>query len=116
MNFKELVTMKKHVHYALPKYRDHTQLESSYTIDEACNLLGLTKDELRRKCQELGISPIWNENNEFVFTKSSLRILYNGGKFYHKNRIRNLATLKKAGTKTGNECLGDQGVILSKEI
>ena len=84
------------------KYRDHTQLESSYTIDEACNLLGLTKDELRLKCQKLGIVPIWNENNEFVFTKSSLRILYKGGNFYHKNRTMKLAKLKKAGTKTGN--------------
>ena len=99
--------MKKHVHYALPKYRDHSQLESSYTIDKACNLLDLTKGELRSKCQKLGISPIWNKYNEFVFTKSSLRILYNDGKIYHKNRTRNLAKLKKTGTKTGNEGLWD---------
>ena len=57
-------------------YINYKDLEEFYSIQEACKLLKLSKDILKRKCNQYGIEPRRNEYD--------IRKLHNF--LYHENR------------------------------
>lgn len=59
-------------------------LKEFYTIPEACELLEMTKAELKEKCNQYGIVPTRNEIGEAGFSKYDIRRLYN--KLYYENQ------------------------------
>ena len=48
-------------------YINYKDLEEFYSIQEACKLLKLSKDILKRKCNQYGIEPRRNEIGEYGF-------------------------------------------------
>lgn len=70
-------------------YIDYRTLKEFYPIGEACELLGLEKSDLKLKCEEFGILPVRNENNEFGFVKYDFRNLHN--KLYFEDRMEQKA-------------------------
>lgn len=66
------------------KYIDYNSLKEFYTIPEACELLEMTKSELKEKCNHYGIVPTRNEIGEAGFSKYDIRRLHN--KLYYENQ------------------------------
>lgn len=58
-------------------YIDYLTLKEFYTIRETCEIFGVEKDALRKKCEELGIMPVRNEQGEAGFAKYDFRTLHN---------------------------------------
>ena len=58
-------------------YICYTELEEFYSISEACKLLKITKDVLRKKCEQYNIDPRRNEIGEYGFVKYDIRKLHN---------------------------------------
>ena len=65
-------------------YINYKDLEEFYSIQEACKLLKLSKDILKRKCNQYGIEPRRNEIGEYGFVKYDIRKLHSF--LYHANR------------------------------
>ena len=75
-------------------YINYNELDEFYTVQQLATLLGISKQELREKCEEYGIIPRRNEVNEYGFVRYDVRRLHNflyyesrGGKkdgSYHK--------------------------------
>jgi len=66
------------------RYIDYLTMKEFYTIPEACELLGMSKLELKLKCEEQNIHPTRNEIGEGGFTKYDIRKLHN--KLYYEDR------------------------------
>ena len=58
------------------KYMKTSQDDRLVTISEACELLGLTKEELRSKCEQYGVS-LYNWDGEWGFPGEHFRCFNN---------------------------------------
>ena len=61
----------------MTNYIDYRTLNDFYTIEEACNLLDVKKQDLKTKCEQLGIRPIRNAAGAGCFTKHDVRKIHN---------------------------------------
>lgn len=68
------------------KFIDYNSLKDTYTVPEACELLGLQKGQLRLKCEMYDVKPTRNEIGEGVFSKYDIRRLHN--QLYYEDRER----------------------------
>ena len=59
------------------EYINYNGLKEFYSIPEACDLLKLTKQELKALCEELNIRPRKNEIGEYGLVKYDVRKLHN---------------------------------------
>jgi hypothetical protein len=66
------------------KFIDYNALKEFYTIRETCALFEMSKDALKVKSDEYGISPSRNELGEAGFPKYDIRRLHN--KLYYEER------------------------------
>ena len=66
------------------KFIDYLSLKAFYTIGETCELLEISKAELRSKCEQHDILPTRNEIGEAGFTTYDIRRLHN--KMYYEER------------------------------
>ena len=66
------------------KYIDYNGLKEFYTIQETCELFGMSKEELRDKSARHNITPTRNEIGEGGFVKYDIRRLHN--KLYYEDR------------------------------
>lgn len=58
-------------------YIDYRTLNDVYTIDETCELLGMQKQDVKAKCEQLNIRPSRGANGVGCFTKYDIRRLHN---------------------------------------
>ena len=65
-------------------YINYKELEEFYSIADACRLLKLSKDVLKKKCKQYNIEPRRNEIGEYGFVKYDIRKLHNF--IYHEDR------------------------------
>lgn len=65
-------------------YVDYNELDEFYKIPQLCNLLGISKSDLRENCKEYGIEPRRNEIGDYGFVKYDVRKLHN--QLYHEAR------------------------------
>ena len=77
----------------LPDYINYASLKEFYTIGESCTLLGIEKSKLKLKCQEMRITPDWNENGEPGFNKNKFCSLHNH--LYHEARGAKISSAPK---------------------
>jgi hypothetical protein len=66
------------------KYLDYRSLKEFYTIPEVCELFGMTKQELKQKCEDYDVRPTRNEIGAGGFSKYDIRRLHN--KLYYEDR------------------------------
>lgn len=59
------------------KYIDYKTLKEFYTISETCELLEMSKADLKIQCEKHNISPVRNEIGEAGLTKYDVRRLHN---------------------------------------
>ena len=57
-------------------YIDYRTLKDFYTIEETCEIFGIDKAELKKKCEECRIMPVRNELGEGGFVKYDFRKLH----------------------------------------
>ena len=65
-------------------YVDYSKLDEFYTIRQLTDLLGVSKQELKKKCEQFGIKPRQNEIGDYGFVRYDVRKLHN--KLYHECR------------------------------
>ena len=63
---------------------DYSKLDEFYTIQQLTKLLGISKQELKAKCEQYGIKPRRNEIGDYGFVRYDVRKLHN--KLYHECR------------------------------
>ena len=80
-----------------PIFIDYNRLKDFYTIGESCALLGMEKGDMKTKCQELDVTPTWNENDEPGFTRNDFRKLHNA--VYHEKHTGRPPAPKKADNR-----------------
>ena len=68
----------------MARYIDYMILDDFYTIPGACELLGMDKETLRKKCEQYDVYPRKNEKGEWGFTAHDIRRLHN--KMYYEGR------------------------------
>ena len=61
----------------MARYIDYMILDDFYTIPGACELLGMEKETLRKKCQKYAIQPTRNAEGQWGFTTYDIRRLHN---------------------------------------
>ena len=86
-------------------YINYKDLEEFYSIQEACKLLKLSKDILKRKCNQYGIEPRRNEIGEYGFVKYDIRKLHNF--LYQENRD---------GTKADDPWAGEMNCLPCRRL
>ena len=59
------------------EYIDYSTMKESYTVNEACELLGLTKKELKELCEMLKIKPRRDEIGDWILVKYEVRKIHN---------------------------------------
>ena len=59
------------------QYIDYAKMNESYSLEEVCDLLGLTKKELKDLCETLSIKPRKDEIGEWILVKYEVRKLHN---------------------------------------
>jgi len=65
-------------------YINYQDLDEFYTIPQLAKLLGISKQELKAKCEQYGIQPRRNEIGEYGFVRFDVRKLHNA--LYHESR------------------------------
>ena len=68
------------------KYIQYSGMKPFYTIDEVCELFGISKSDLRRKCEQYKVKPVRSEIGEPGFSCYDVRRLHN--KLYYEDRNR----------------------------
>lgn len=63
---------------------DYNKLDEFYTIPQLAKLLGISKQELKARCEQYGIKPRQNEIGDYGFVRYDVRKLHN--KLYHECR------------------------------
>ena len=63
---------------------DYKELDEFYTIQQLANLLSISKQELKEKCEKYDIKPRRNEIGEYGFVRYDVRKLHND--LYHDSR------------------------------
>lgn len=58
-------------------YINYNELDEFYTIRQLTALFGISKQELKEKCEEYGIEPRRNEIGDFGFVRFDVRRLHN---------------------------------------
>lgn len=65
------------------EFIDYRTLKEFYTIAEACELLDISKQDLRTNCENFDITPTRNELGEAVISKYDFRRIHN--KLYYES-------------------------------
>lgn len=65
-------------------YINYKELDEFYTISQLCDLLNLSKQELKEKCELYGVKPRRNEIGDYGLVKYDVRKLHNS--LYHEGR------------------------------
>lgn len=65
-------------------YINYKELDEFYTIPQLAKLLGLSKQELKEKCEQYDIRPRRNEIGDHGFVRFDVRKLHNA--LYHESR------------------------------
>ena len=65
-------------------YINYQELDEFYTVSQLSKLLGISKPELKEKCEELDIKPRRNEIGDYGFVRFDVRKLHNA--LYHESR------------------------------
>ena len=65
-------------------YISYKDLDEFYKIQQLADLFGITKQELKKKCEQYGIKPRQNEIGDYGFVRYDVRKLHN--KLYHECR------------------------------
>ena len=68
------------------KYINYSGMKPFYTLNEICELFGIAKGDLRRKCEQYNFNPIRNEIGEPGFSCYDVRRLHNI--LYYEDRNR----------------------------
>ena len=58
-------------------YINYKDMKEFYTIPETCKLFEMSKENIRRQCEQYGIEPRRNEIGEYGFVKYDVRKLHN---------------------------------------
>ena len=66
-------------------YINYKELEEFYTIPQLCQLFGIDKSALKRKCAQYNISPRRNEIGEYGLVKYDVRKLHSA--IYHEDEV-----------------------------
>lgn len=59
------------------KYVDYKNMKEFYTIQEACDLLELSKLQLKGECRTEGLEPIQDESGRYGFSTWMMRRIHN---------------------------------------
>ena len=65
-------------------YINYAELDEFYTVQQLAKLFGITKQELRKKCEQYDIEPRRNEIGDYGFVRFDVRKLHNA--LYHESR------------------------------
>ncbi len=65
-------------------YINYKDLDEFYTVSQLANLLGISKQVLKEKCEQYDIKPRKNEVGEYGFVRFDVRKLHNT--LYHESR------------------------------
>ena len=65
-------------------YINYAELDEFYTVQQLAKLFGITKQELRKKCEQYDIEPRRNEIGDYGFVRFDVRKLHNT--LYHESR------------------------------
>lgn len=65
-------------------YINYAELDEFYTIQQLAKLFGITKQDLKERCEQHGIEPRRNEVGEYGFVRFDVRKLHNI--LYHESR------------------------------
>ena len=65
-------------------YINYKELDEFYTIPQLMKLLGISKQELKEKCEQYDIRPRRNEIGDHGFVRFDVRKLHNA--LYHESR------------------------------
>ena len=65
-------------------YINYKELADFYTISQVAELFCLSKQDLKKKCEQYGIKPRQNEIGDYGFVRYDVRELHN--KLYHECR------------------------------
>lgn len=65
-------------------YINYKELDEFYTIPQLAKLLGISKQELKEKCEQYDIRPRRNEIGDHGFVRFDVRKLHNA--LYHESR------------------------------
>ena len=65
-------------------YINYKELADFYTISQVAELFGISKQDLKKKCEQYGIKPRQNEIGDYGFVRYDVRKLHN--KLYHECR------------------------------
>ena len=66
------------------EYIDYETLDEFYAIRQLVKLFGITKQELKEKCEQYGIFPRQNEIGYYGFVRYDVRKLHY--RLYHESR------------------------------
>ena len=67
-------------------YINYNELDEFYTVQQLAKLLGITKQELKMKCEQYDIEPRRNEIGDYGFVRFDVRKLHNA--LYHESRSK----------------------------
>ena len=65
-------------------YINYKELADFYTISQVAELFGISKPDLKKKCEQYGVKPRQNEIGDYGFVRYDVRKLHN--KLYHECR------------------------------
>ena len=65
-------------------YINYAELDEFYTVQHLEKLFGITKQEMRKKCEQYDIEPRRNEIGDYGFVRFDVRKLHNA--LYHESR------------------------------
>lgn len=65
-------------------YINYKELADFYTISQVAELFGISKQDLKKKCEQYGVKPRQNEIGDYGFVRYDVRKLHN--KLYHECR------------------------------
>lgn len=65
-------------------YINYQELDEFYTISQLSKLFGISKQELKEKCEQFDIRPRRNEIGDYGFVRFDVRKLHNA--LYHESR------------------------------
>ena len=65
-------------------YINYAELDEFYTVQQLAKLFGITKQELKKKCEQYDIEPRRNEIGDYGFVRFDVRKLHNA--LYHESR------------------------------
>ena len=65
-------------------YINYAELDEFYTVQQLAKLFGITKQELKKKCEQYDIEPRRNEIGDYGFVRFDVHKLHNT--LYHESR------------------------------